>query len=211
MESPVISCFLPFDSVEQVSSTVASLKKSRYPLSIMLLLSKDRNDPGIEGCRSLFVDDLYSTETIRQIAENIPEDGYTILCSGYSPVCFGSCAIDRFIRIAEDTGSGLCYADYYKNIAGKEEKHPVIDYLSGSIRDDFDFGTILFYRNRSIREAAGQMKEIYRLSLFTINIAPKILQRDKSFVTCLKMHVIGSRSPATRTVVKDDITVDSPG
>ena len=162
MESPVISCFLPFDSVEQVSSTVASLKKSRYSLSIMLLLSKDRNDPGIEGCRSLFVDDLYSTETIRQIAENIPEDGYTILCSGYSPVCFGSCAIDRFIRIAEDTGSGLCYADYYKNIAGKEEKHPVIDYLSGSIRDDFDFGTILFYRNRSIREAAGQMKEIYR-------------------------------------------------
>ena len=143
MESPVISCFLPFDSVEQVSSTVASLKKSRYPLSIMLLLSKDRNDPGIEGCRSLFVDDLYSTETIRQIAENIPEDGYTILCSGYSPVCFGSCAIDRFIRIAEDTGSGLCYADYYKNIAGKEEKHPVIDYLSGSIRDDFDFGTVL--------------------------------------------------------------------
>ena len=100
--------------------------------------------------------------TIRQIAENIPEDGYTILCSGYSPVCFGSCAIDRFIRIAEDTGSGLCYADYYKNIAGKEEKHPVIDYLSGSIRDDFDFGTILFYRNRFIREAAGQMKEIYR-------------------------------------------------
>ena len=64
MESPVIFCFLPFDSVEQVSSTVASLKKSRYPLSIMLLLSKDRNDPGIEGCRSLFVDDLYSTETI---------------------------------------------------------------------------------------------------------------------------------------------------
>lgn len=60
-----------------------------------------------------------------------------------------------FYRIAEDTGSGLCYADYYKNIAGKEEKHPVIDYLSGSIRDDFDFGTILFYRNRSIREAAG--------------------------------------------------------
>lgn len=154
--------FSPFDSVEQVSSTVASLKKSRYPLSIMLLLSKDRNDPDIEGCRSLFVDDLYSTETIRQVAENIPEDGYTILCSGYSPVCFGSCAIDRFIRIAEDTGSGLCYADYYKNIAGKEEKHPVIDYLSGSIRDDFDFGTILFYRNRSIREAAGQMKEIYR-------------------------------------------------
>ena len=153
MESPVISCFLPFDSVEQVSSTVASLKKSRYSLSIMLLLSKDRNDPDIEGCSSLFVDDLYSTETIQQIAENIPEDGYTILCSGYSPVCFGSCAIDRFIRIAEDTGSGLCYADYYKNIAGKEEKHPVIDYLSGSIRDDFDFGTILFYRNRSIREA----------------------------------------------------------
>ena len=84
MESPVISCFLPFDSVEQVSSTVAS---------------------------------LYSTETIRQIAENIPEDGYTILCSGYSPVCFGSCAIDRFIRIAEDTVSGICYADYYINIS----------------------------------------------------------------------------------------------
>lgn len=90
MESPVISCFLPFDSVEQVSSTVASLKKSRYPLSIMLLLSKDRNDPDIEGCRSLFVDDLYSTwKAIRQIAENIPEDGYTILCRDIVPYVSG--------------------------------------------------------------------------------------------------------------------------
>ncbi len=100
-------------------------------------------------------------KTIRQIAENIPEDGYTILCSGYSPVCFGSCAIDRFIRIAEDTDRDFVMPITIKNIA--ERKKNIRNRLSiRSIRDDFDFGTILFYRNRFIREAAGQMKEIYR-------------------------------------------------
>lgn len=162
MEQPIIHCYLPFDCVEQISSTIGSLKACGYPLSITLLLSKDRKDPGIEGCGALFTNDLYSTETIRKIAGEIPENGYTILCSEYSPVRFGTHAIDRFIHIAEDTGSGLCYADCYKNVAGKDEKHPVIDYQTGSIRDDFDFGSILFYRNCSIREAAGQMKKIFR-------------------------------------------------
>ncbi len=162
MEQPVIHCFLPFESAEQISRTIVSLRKSRYPLSITLLLSRDREDPAIEGCKTLFVDDLYAAATIRQIAGTIPEEGYSILCAGYAPIRFGTHAIDRFVRVAEDTGASLCYSDHYKNIDEREERHPVIDCQAGSVRDDFDFGPVLFYRNRSIREAVAEKGGMYR-------------------------------------------------
>lgn len=161
MVQPTIYCFLPFDSVGQISPVIESLETCRYPLSITLLLKEEQENPNIEGCSTLTIGGLNSTETIRKIAENIPENGYTLLCSGYSPVRFSTHAADRFVRIAEDTGTGLCYADFYRNRDGQREKHPVIGYQTGSVRDDFDFGPVLFYRNSAIRTAVAQMKREY--------------------------------------------------
>lgn len=161
MAQPKIYCFFPFDSIGQISPAIDSLRESRFPLSITLLLTKEQENPNVEGCGTLMINDLYSSDTIRRIAGSIPENGYTLLYSGYSPVRFSIHALDRFVRVSEDTGTGLCYADFYRNKAGGKEKHPVTEYQTGSVRDDFDFGPILFYRNGAIRAAAAQMNEPY--------------------------------------------------
>ena len=48
--------------------------------------------------------------------------------------------------MAESTQAALVYSDYYKVIDGVLTPHPVIDYQTGSIRDDFDFGSVLAIR-----------------------------------------------------------------
>jgi len=64
-------------------------------------------------------------------------------------------ALDRFLEVALDTGAGLLYADFHvaSEKGGGTVECPVIDYQLGSVRDDFDFGPLVFLSRRSIDSA----------------------------------------------------------
>jgi hypothetical protein len=57
--------------------------------------------------------------------------------------------LQRVLQVAQDTNAALVYSDYYDCKAdGTVAAHPLVDYQSGSIRDDFDFGhAVLLSRN----------------------------------------------------------------
>ena len=44
---------------------------------------------------------------------------------------------------------------------GKQSNAPVIDYQFGSLRDDFNFGSLLLFNTEKLKEAAGHMKSDY--------------------------------------------------
>lgn len=67
-------------------------------------------------------------------------------------VRFGQNAEQRLLRVAEDTGAAIVYSDYYKEEAGKLVAHPVIDYQIGSLRDDFDFGSVMLLNANFVRD-----------------------------------------------------------
>ncbi len=54
--------------------------------------------------------------------------------------------MDRFYQVALNTGASLVYSDFFEEENGKLIAHPVIDYQEGSLRDDFDFGEMLFIK-----------------------------------------------------------------
>ena len=71
-----------------------------------------------------------------------------ILCSTMkqTPLKLGHVSLlERMVQIMEnDKKNGIVYADHYQLIRRYELKQaPVIDYQSGSLRDDFDFGSVL--------------------------------------------------------------------
>lgn len=49
----------------------------------------------------------------------------------------------RMEEIASDSDSTITYSHFRELINGKVTLHPVIDYQFGSIRDDFDFGSVI--------------------------------------------------------------------
>jgi len=66
------------------------------------------------------------------------------------------------IHIAQDSNAGMVYADHYKITEGIQKEAPVIDYQEGSLRDDFDFGSVLFFSSYALKEAVARMKKNYR-------------------------------------------------
>ena len=81
----------------------------------------------------------------------------------------GPGAVARFLDAAESTGAGMVYSDYYDVKSSPSPwpsffddegdrlaewvAHPLNDYQPGSIRDDFDFGPLVFYNLRSVHGA----------------------------------------------------------
>ena len=89
---------------------------------------------------------LLSYDDISNITANATAD-YLILTLKETPIIMGKGAIERMIRVADETQCLMLYSDYYeKKQDGTVVKHPTIDYQKGSIRDDFDFGSCILLR-----------------------------------------------------------------
>jgi SpoIID/LytB domain protein len=102
------------------------------------------------------VDGLRSTETLRKVALHSRAD-YILFITKSTPLTLGEGVLERLTQAASSSGAAMVYADHYEVHAdGKTERHPAIDYQLGSIRDDFDFGSLLLIRGSLLREWAQQ-------------------------------------------------------
>lgn len=106
-----------------------------------------------------------STSAIKDIADKASAE-YVLLSLKPTPVTLGLYALDRFLRVAADTDAALVYADHYSTVNGERQRHPVIDYQEGSIRDDFDFGQLVLIRTADLKEFAVSQTAEYRFAAF---------------------------------------------
>ena len=159
MSSP-IPAFVPYSGSGHTRSVVEQLFGSGLVKRICLL-STGRSEARIEGCTPIPVESLHSIDTLRRIAgkANSP---YTLLVLHDTPLEIGQFGLDRFLGVAQHTDAGILYSDYYDVREGVLSPHPVIDYQLGSLRDDFNFGSMLFLDSRALKEAAAELrKETY--------------------------------------------------
>lgn len=123
---------------------------------------------------------MTATSTLRAIAADDYNDEFTLLYTGANALEIGYQALDRFVEIAAMTGAGLLYSDYYTEIDGEQQRVPTIDYQEGSLRDDFNFGSVLFYRTSVLREAVAGFEAdynaagLYDLRLCASRLAPVV-------------------------------------
>jgi len=157
-----ISAFILFTRPEQAKGTVSALQQSEL-IQKIFLLTPDETVTIPEGCEKIVIDRLQSTETIRKIAEK-SNSSYSLIYQKPSLLKPGYFAFERMARIAEDTRAGMVYADYYAITDGERKNQPVIDYQEGSLRDDFNFGSLLLYNADALKEAATRMNENYQFA-----------------------------------------------
>ena len=155
----MINCFIPFVSQEQVEQTLQGLRECKLVRQIYLLATRPEVE-SVPGCEVLSVDSLNSTSTCRVIAFHA-DTAYTLLYTKYTPLELGQFALERMQRIAEDTQAGLLYADRYQVSEGVYKPTPVIDYQNGSLRYDFDFGSVLFFDTKVLKETVARMDVNY--------------------------------------------------
>lgn len=102
-----------------------------------------------------------TTAQLKSVASEI-RTPYLLIHTGITSVNISEYALERMCCAAEMCGAGLLYSDYHKIENGVSRPHPTIEYQAGSLRDDFDFGTLLLFHSDVFKQAAGRMENDYR-------------------------------------------------
>lgn len=152
-----IDLFLPCEYIDDAQNALSVLHEYKTVQHIHFLVSAEfaAHHQVPEGCTFVITDRLESSNTIVSIAENTDAD-YVMICTRHTTIGWGNNTLERFLRVADDTDAVMVYADHYKMVEDKMEKHPVIDYQSGSLRDDFDFGSLWCIKAQALADYIAQ-------------------------------------------------------
>ena len=149
-----IDCFLPYSTATIMQSLAAQLYEDGVVNDIYMLAADVLpTEALLQYVRQLQTGGLLSLATMRLIATTATAD-YVLLYLKQGPVTLGYHALERMLQVAEETGAAMVYADHYSVEAGKTVKHPITAYQLGSIRDDFDFGSVVLLKTAYLNEYA---------------------------------------------------------
>ncbi|MBQ2447380.1 MAG: hypothetical protein II277_03115, partial [Bacteroidales bacterium] len=85
---------------------------------------------------------------------SIEEDGFFLLTDDSiqaKDIAWQQHAQERLQQVGLNTQAGMIYADYHQ--------HPLIDYQVGSLRDDFDFGKIVWINTAAAKMVLNEMPD----------------------------------------------------
>ena len=152
---------MPYGTAENVAKTVKELKACAKTGNIFIVYPDTSEVELPEGCERLPAGQLQETQTLKTMASRI-DTPYTLLYTQILPLQLGKYALERMLQAIADTGAGMLYADRYRVKEGVLQVHPAIDCQEGSLRDDFDFGSLLLYRSDAFKKAVNEMDVEYQ-------------------------------------------------
>ena len=67
--------------------------------------------------------------------------------------------VDRMLQAVEEKGVGIIHSDHTEHKVTVQNFHPLIDYQEGSLRDDFNFGSLLLINSVAFKQALDEMNQ----------------------------------------------------
>ncbi len=133
-----IDCFLAFGSISDAQATITALQSDPMVMSVQLIESPNQ------------------TKDLRQMAAAATADYILLYTKGYD-LQLGYQALTRMVTVADDSGATMLYADHRRTVPDEAQgyvttSHTLIDYQLGSVRDDFDMGSVLLLRTAAVKE-----------------------------------------------------------
>jgi hypothetical protein len=176
-----ISCFLPVAEPADLKQTINELKAVELVSEIYVMTTPESKGAELpEGVASFEVPALNSTHMVKAIAQKAGDASHVLLYTKSLPLKLGALSLERMVQAAEYTSAGMIYSDYFALKEGKMVQNPVIDYQDGSLRDDFNFGSLLLFPSSAVKEAAGKMDSDYQFAgLYDLRL--KVSQNHKLF------------------------------
>ena len=168
-----IDAFVLYTDAKTTLVTLKQLKDEPLIRNIYVLMKGKESCPYM-GCDVIRVEDYRSSATIKEVAKKLRAP-FALLCTAKSSITFGYQAIQRMCSVAESVGSASVYADHYVVKNGETVKCPTMDFYYGSVRDDFDFGSVVMFRASTLRKYVEEFPNtnykysgLYDLQLFCL-------------------------------------------
>lgn len=195
-----ITVFIPQTNLKGNEKTIKRFQNLPVVKEV-ILISTEEKFKSYENARVVFSKFSKSSETIKLIAQYSSTD-YTVLLIDGKSINPGQFCLERFEQVAINTTASIVYSDFYEEDNDKILQHPVIDYQEGSLRDDFDFGQLLFIKTDLLKQIAekdnsnfkyaglynlrlklSQFNSVIRIPefLYTVEAAEEIGTEEKHF------------------------------
>ena len=152
-----ITCFIAGADPLDLNQTIDALQKTKI-VDVIYVVST--NDPQSKSVEWIGAESLSNTRTIKTIADKATGT-FAAFYTKSMPLMLGQNGLERMTKMALNAGAGMFYSDYYELKSGKLQPHPTIEYQDGSLRDDFNFGSLVLYRTDILRTASRMMDSEY--------------------------------------------------
>ncbi len=155
-----ISCFIAAATRTDLQQTVDELRASELVKEIIVVGEHDPNMPGIGWIKA---DGFKTTNAIKAVASKVTGN-FTLFYTKPMALKIGQNAFERMCQMAMDSNAALLYSDYYELKEGALQPHPTIEYQDGSLRDDFNFGSLILYKTEALKKAISGMDLDYNFA-----------------------------------------------
>ncbi len=172
----MITAILPYSGLQHSIEAINEMLNSNLVSKIFLLANDEiTNTPA--NCEILRVNDLASSATIDLVISKTGTK-YILLFTQDSKYQFGQFAFERFYNAIDSTGAGFVYSNYNTIKENSVSRHPVNDYQLGSLRDDFDFGSMMLLNTEFLKNFKSE--EEYKFAgLYNLRLH---LSRESTFL-----------------------------
>ncbi len=179
----MINVYLPWSAGADTEILINDLKA--HPLVSQVYFLSDKQPPD----KSAYVNcsNLHSSAGHRNIAATADSKYTLLLIKDPVPVLLAN-TLQRFLSAAEQTGASILYSDFYEKERNELKLHSLLQYQLGSIRDNFDFGSFLFFRSDDYTAAVKSMDNREFAALYEIRLA--VSRRSSVFKIPEPLYII---------------------
>jgi hypothetical protein len=154
-----VTCICPFAEAKELNVTMATFRTSAVVDQLLIVAPKEVE---LEDAKVLVLNGgLHATASWKSIIEQVSTD-YTLIYTKEQALQLGQFALERLIQTSEDADAGMVYADYFEQKDGQLTPHPVIEYQEGSLRDDFNFGSLQLFKTEVLKKAVSNMNQMFQ-------------------------------------------------
>ena len=173
-----ITAVIPFSAKSYFTGMIQPLMESPLIDKVIVLHDSSFKSPWPKG-EGMQAESLTSGKALNKLIEKISTDFLFILTQSQE-IHITPGALERFIDVAESTDAGMVYCDYLEKKNGELIEHPLNDYQSGSIRDAYDFGSVILFSIPAVIRVFnkyGAIPEVKHAGLYDLRLKLSIEHR----------------------------------
>jgi hypothetical protein len=167
----LISVALPFSTQPSFESTLCQFVESSL-VDRVFIIHNGQYTGERKKCEGVLSASILSGTTLSTVLGRVRSE-FFLLVTQPQEFQLGQSALERFVNIARQTSAGLCYSDYFEIKQKVRSEHPVIDYQFGSVRDNFEFGALIFFSMKAVNEALsayGPVEDVQGAGVYDLRL-----------------------------------------